>query len=149
MPLTVKRLVTALLSGVMMASGAAVPSAAAPAHDKTSVKERKRVDSVKTPKLGWFRCYDNAECATTRLPLDYDQPKGATTEIALLRVKAKDQKHKIGTLFINPGGPGGSGVEIAQFAPYFLSPALLQRFDIVGVDPRGIASSTNIRCFRS
>ena len=117
--------------------------------DTTSAKERARVDKVPTPRLGWYKCYQTAECATTRLPLDYDKPKGATTEIAVLRIKAKDQKHKIGSLFLNPGGPGGSGVSIALAAPSFLSPAVLDKFDIVGFDPRGIGSSTNVKCWKS
>jgi pimeloyl-ACP methyl ester carboxylesterase len=143
-------LVTGLVAGVLIA-GAAAPAAAATAakSDHTSTLERKRVDSVPTPKLGWYNCYGIAQCATTWLPLDYDKPKGPKTEIALLRIKAKDQKHKIGSLFINPGGPGGSGVDIALFAPNFLSKSLLDRFDIVGVDPRGIASSTNVKCFKT
>jgi pimeloyl-ACP methyl ester carboxylesterase len=152
MPPLGRRLLATGAAAVVILAGALAPapaSAAAKKTDRTSAQERKRVDSVKTPKLGWYKCYDYAECATTRLPLDYDQPKGATTEIALLRVKAKDQKHRIGSLFINPGGPGGSGTDIALNAPYFLSPALLDRFDIVGVDPRGIASSTNVKCFPS
>ena len=141
-------LVAGLVAGVVVA-GAAAPASAAGRTDRTSAQERKRVDRVPTPRLGWYKCYDYAECATTRLPLDYDNPKGATTEIALLRVKAKDQKHKIGSLFVNPGGPGGSGAGIALAAPYFLSPSLLDRFDIVGVDPRGVANSTNVKCFKS
>jgi pimeloyl-ACP methyl ester carboxylesterase len=166
MPFSASRLATAGIAGVVLAAGAVVPavaaspSAAAPVSmapsfvvrtktDKTSAKERKRVDSVKTPKLGWYKCYDIAECATVRLPLDYDKPKGATTEIAVLRVKARDQKHKIGSLFLNPGGPGGSGTSIALAAPNFLSDSVLDRFDVVGVDPRGIASSENIKCFKS
>ncbi|MEU4222575.1 alpha/beta hydrolase, partial [Actinoplanes sp. NPDC026623] len=122
---------------------------APPSSAGTSGTERKRVDAVPTPKLGWYKCYEIAECATTRLPLDYDKPKGAKTEIAVLRIKAKDQKHKIGSLFLNPGGPGGSATEFALYAPYFLSDSLLRRFDIVGVDPRGIGASANVRCFRS
>ncbi len=138
-----------MVAGVLVA-GAAVPASAATAKPATTTaKERKRVDSVPTPKLGWYKCYAIAECATTKLPLDYDQPKGAKTEIALLRIKAKDQKNKIGSLFLNPGGPGGSGTSIALAAPNFLSPALLQKFDIVGVDPRGVANSTNLKCFAS
>ena len=142
-----------LVAGVLVA-GAVAPASAAPSsaavkNDQTSAQERKRVDSVPTPKLGWFKCYEIAECATTLLPLDYDKPKGAKTEIAVLRIKAKDQKHKIGSLFLNPGGPGGSGVDIALAAPYFLSKSLLDRFDIVGVDPRGIASSTQVKCFKT
>jgi len=130
-------------------AGPASPASARASVDKTSAKERARVDKVPTPRLGWYKCYETAECATTRLPLDYDKPKGATTEIAVLRIKAKDQKHKIGSLFLNPGGPGGSGVQIALAAPSFLSPAVLDRFDIVGFDPRGIGSSTNVKCWKS
>jgi pimeloyl-ACP methyl ester carboxylesterase len=133
----------------VLVAGAAAPASAAAKTDHTSAQERKRVDSVPTPKLGWYKCDDTAECATTLLPVDYDQPKGAKTEIAVVRIKAKDQKHKIGSLFINPGGPGGSGTAFALDAAYFLSPALLDRFDIIGFDPRGIASSSNVKCFTS
>jgi len=150
MPLKTHRLLTATLAGILVSAVAAAPGSAAPvASDRTSRTESKRVDAVPTPKLGWYKCYDIAECATTRLPLDYDRPHGATTEIAVLRIKAKDQKHKIGSLFLNPGGPGGSATEFALFAPEFLSDSLLDRFDIVGVDPRGIGASANVRCFSS
>ncbi|BFU43924.1 alpha/beta hydrolase [Krasilnikovia sp. MM14-A1004] len=151
MPPLARRTLIAGAAGLLLSGLAVGPAAAAgsPASATTSALERKRVDSVKTPKLGWYKCYDTAECATTRLPLDYDNPKGATTEIAILRIKAKDQKHKIGSLFLNPGGPGGSGTDIARAAPDFLSGSLLQRFDIVGFDPRGIAASTNVRCWNS
>ena len=121
--------------------------------DKTSAKEAKRVDRVKKPKPVTFDCSSvtgvRSECGTVKLPRDYDKPKGAKTEVAYLRIKAKDQKNKIGTLFLNPGGPGGSGVEIAAAAPEFLSPALLKKFDIVGVDPRGTNFSDNVRCFKN
>jgi pimeloyl-ACP methyl ester carboxylesterase len=149
MPMT-HRLLTAALAGALLAAGATVPAVAAPARtDRTSTIESRRVDRVPTPKLGWYKCYDYAECATVKLPLDYDQPRGAQTEIAVLRVKAKDQSHKIGSLFVNPGGPGGSATDLALAAPYFLSDSLLQRFDVVGVDPRGIGASANVRCFKT
>lgn len=122
---------------------------AAPAGAATSPSEGKRVDRVPTPKLPWYKCYDVAECATVRLPLDYDSPKGATTEIAVLRLKARNAKKRIGSLFVNPGGPGGQGTALAYAAPYFLSPDVLDRFDIVGFDPRGIGFSDNIVCFKS
>ncbi len=149
------------LSGALLATSLTVPAVAGPTTtavptrskvsraDATSAAEKKRVDRVKTPKLGWYRCYDYAQCATVKLPLDYDKPTGAKIEIAVLRVKAKNQKAKIGSLFLNPGGPGGSGTDIALAAPYFLSESVLEKFDIVGVDPRGIASSQNVRCFPS
>jgi pimeloyl-ACP methyl ester carboxylesterase len=138
---------------VQAVSGArtAGPTAAAATHraDRTSPVEARRADSVPTPKLGWYPCYDYAECATVNLPLDYDQPKGAKVLIAVLRVKARDQRHKIGSLFVNPGGPGGSGAGMALAAPGFLSDSVLQRFDVVGFDPRGINFSDNVRCWRN
>ncbi len=115
MPRAIRSLAATGIVGVLLAGPAVAPAAAAtpqpPAHDRTSAAEARRVDRVPTPKLDWYNCYDYAECATVRLPLDYDNPKGATTEIAVLRVKARDQKRKIGSLFVNPGGPGGSGTE--------------------------------------
>ncbi|MCI4063166.1 alpha/beta hydrolase [Micromonospora sp. R77] len=158
MPRTVRSLAATGIAGIVLAGMAVTPAAAAPtltgsgrpsSSDRTSAVEARRVDSVPTPKLDWYGCYDYAECATVRLPLDYDDPKGATTEVAVLRVKARDQKHRIGSLFVNPGGPGGSGTSIALAAPYFLGDDLLDRFDIVGVDPRGIAASDNVKCFPS
>jgi pimeloyl-ACP methyl ester carboxylesterase len=150
MPRKAHRLLTAALAGILLSAGAVAPGSAAPAApDRTSRTESERVDAVPTPRLGWHACHEIAECATARLPLDYDQPDGATTEIALLRVKAKDQRRKIGSLFLNPGGPGGSATSFALFAPSFLSDSLLERFDIVGVDPRGIGAGANVRCFSS
>jgi pimeloyl-ACP methyl ester carboxylesterase len=150
-------LVTALAIGALLPVGMVVPAQAAstasvvaskpPPSDRTSAQEARRVDRVPTPKLRWYPCYGNAECATTRLPLDYDKPHGATTLVAVLRVKAKDQKHRIGSLFVNPGGPGGSGTAMAQAAPYFLSADVLDRFDVVGIDPRGTNFSDQVACF--
>ena len=60
-----------------------------------------------------------AECATVKLPLDYDAPRGATVDIAVLRVKARKPAQRIGSLFVNPGGPGGSGVFMAAAADSF------------------------------
>jgi pimeloyl-ACP methyl ester carboxylesterase len=138
--------VTAVLVGTV---SVAPPPAAAVGPDRTSTAESRRVDAVPTPRLAWSACFEIAECATARLPLDYDQPRGATTEVAVLRVKARDQANRIGSLFINPGGPGISSTYAARLAPTFISDELLDRFDIVGVDPRGIGSSRNVRCFPS
>ena len=157
MPQTTRSLAAAGIAGLVLATMAVVPAAAAPGSphtrpatpDRTSRTEARRVDSVPTPKLDWYACYDYAECATARLPLDYDKPKGATIEVALLRVKARNQQARIGSLFLNPGGPGGSGTDIALAAPSFLGDDLLDRFDIVGVDPRGVAASDNVKCFPS
>ena len=123
---------------------------AAPAvGDRTSTAQARLVDAVPTPKLDWWNCTPGAQCATAHLPLDYGKPKGPTTAVALVRVKARKPKQRIGSLFINPGGPGGSGIGSALDARDFLSPAVVDRFDIIGVDPRGVNFSEQVRCFAS
>jgi pimeloyl-ACP methyl ester carboxylesterase len=136
----------ALTAGVLSASTA--PSADA-ATSSTSKVEKRRSKAVKTPKLNWYSCYGYARCTTVKVPLDYDKPKGKKVELALLKVPAKNQTAKIGSLFVNPGGPGGSGTEIAYYSRDFLSGAVTDRFDVVGFDPRGVAFSKNVKCFSS
>lgn len=108
--------------------------------------ETAKLDAVATPKLSWYRCLGTAECTTVKVPRDYDKPKGAKVELALLRLKARDRKNRIGSLFVNPGGPGGSATQLAYFSDGILSEDVLDRFDIVGMDPRGIAFSDNVTC---
>ena len=65
-------------------------------------------------KVAWSKCFAQFgpfECGTVQVPLDYDQPNGRTISIALARLPATDQAHRIGSLLLNPGGPGGSGVD--------------------------------------
>ncbi len=104
------------------------------------------------PGLAWQQCADfpDYECATARVPLDYDDPDGPKTRIALARVPASDPARRIGTLFLNPGGPGGSGLDLI-FGGYgdYMARRLKGRFDIVGFDPRGVGSSEPLHCFRS
>ncbi|GAB2572754.1 hydrolase [Paractinoplanes abujensis] len=138
-----------VVAGVAVALAGATPAQATVAPDRSGAAESRKVDAVPTPRLSWAACLEIAECATVQLPLDYDQPRGATTDVAVLRVKARDQANRIGSLFLNPGGPGVSATQIARLAPFFLSDELLDRFDIVGVDPRGVGSSRPVRCFAS
>ncbi|MDQ1289315.1 MAG: hypothetical protein QG622_2881, partial [Actinomycetota bacterium] len=132
---------------------AAPPAASAEPSDVTSPLEAARVDRVRV-SLEWFDCSAlttkgaTADCTTAELPLDYDEPDGAKTRVAMLRVRATDPKNKIGTLFVNPGGPGGSGVARAATAPDYLMPTVLERFDVVGFDPRGTNFSDNVKCFK-
>ncbi|GIJ44831.1 peptidase [Virgisporangium aliadipatigenens] len=83
------------------------------------------------------------------LPLDYDQPRAATVDVAVLRVKAKDQKRRIGSLFVNPGGPSLPATDFALEMSESLSAEVRDRFDIVGFDPRGVGASTKVQCFPS
>jgi pimeloyl-ACP methyl ester carboxylesterase len=137
--------------GVLAPAGAETKSPAeGQGSDHTSATEARRVDSVPTPKLAWQDCGGGAQCATVQLPLDYDEPNGAKTKVGLLRRPARDQVHRIGSLFVNPGGPGGSGTGfVRDGAPTMLSPGLMDRFDVVGVDPRGMNLSDQVKCFTS
>lgn len=133
------------------AAAPTVPArAVAPASAHTSSAEKAKVDRVKAPKIGWYKARTwSYYLATVRLPLDYDHPSGAKVEVALAKIPAADPSRRIGTLFLNPGGPGGSGVQLALAAPDFLSQDLLDRFDIVGFDPRGTNNATKVKCFSS
>lgn len=135
------------VAALLPLGGLAAYAGPAPHSDRTTTLEARRSAAVPTPRLGWYDCFQYAQCATVNLPLDYDRPHGATTEIAVVRVKARNQKARIGSLFVNPGGPGGSGTQLALAAPFFLGQNLLDRFDIIGVDPRGTNFSDQVKCF--
>jgi pimeloyl-ACP methyl ester carboxylesterase len=102
-------------------------------------------------KINWSPCFQKLgpfQCGTVQVPLDYDDPNGATIAIALTRLPATDQEHRIGSLFLNPGGPGGSGIfEVVFGGPFLFTPEVRARFDLVGFDPRGVGHSTAVRCF--
>jgi len=139
--------VPTLVLALLLSFVGATPAQAA---DRTTSTEARRVDRVKTPRLAWIEDEDGGGySATVKLPRDYDHPTGAQVSIALFKVPAADPARRIGTLFLNPGGPGGSGVDIARAATSFLSQSVLDRFDIVGFDPRGTNASSRVRCFSS
>jgi pimeloyl-ACP methyl ester carboxylesterase len=81
-----------------------------------------------------------AQCGKIAVPVSYDKPDGAQATLALIRFTATGDK--IGSLIINPGGPGESGIEAAASLVEGLPPQVRQRFDLVGFDPRGVGSST-------
>jgi pimeloyl-ACP methyl ester carboxylesterase len=101
------------------------------------------------PVLSWTDCGGGFQCATAQVPLDYERPRGRAISIALIRLPASDPAHRIGSLLVNPGGPGGSGVAVVRAASKGFPAELQARFDIVGFDPRGVGLSTAVRCFAS
>ena len=97
-------------------------------------------------KLDWATCYETFQCTDLLVPVDYADLTVGTFNLAVLRSKAQDQKNRIGSLIVNPGGPGGSGVDYAYNAEYVFDPDVLDRYDIVGFDPRGVNRSAPIAC---
>ncbi|HEY3894886.1 MAG TPA: alpha/beta hydrolase [Pseudonocardiaceae bacterium] len=101
----------------------------------------------------WWSCEQLFECTSLTVPLDYAKPAGTTIQLAVIRARATDPEHRIGSLITNPGGPGGSGVTVLKHSypdwpghPSHFGPQLRARFDIVGFDPRGVGRSVPITC---
>ncbi len=96
-------------------------------------------------QLRWRAC-GRAECTTLKVPLDYAMPGGKELTLAVLRVPAQKKSERVGSLVVNPGGPGGSGVEYAAAGSLQFGGVLSDHFDIVGFDPRGVGQSDPVRC---
>ena len=87
------------------------------------------------------------DCADVRVPLDYAKPSGATATLKLVRIHDRNDTKPAGTLLMNPGGPGGSGIELALSLSARLSDSVVGHLDLLGFDPRGVNLSTpSIRC---
>lgn len=95
--------------------------------------------------IAWTACGDGFTCGTVRAPVDYGHPGAGSLEVALVRRPAGDPARRIGTLLVNPGGPGASGIRRVRRG-FTVSREVAARFDIVGFDPRGVGASTPISC---
>ena len=150
------RLIGGALAAVLLSATVAVdrtaaapaPAAPAPAVGRVAASVPHGVGGAPVPRLHWRDCGNGFECTTARVPLDYDRPRGRTIRLALLRLPASEPSRRIGSLFINPGGPGAAAVGfVRNLGKSLYSPAVRARFDIIGMDPRGIGQSTPVRCF--
>lgn len=129
----------------------------------TAASTRSQRPSVDGQELSWQQCdlddldlpeggsdvveTGKVECATLEVPLDADDPTGRTVEIGLSRTPATgSSSQRRGTLVVNPGGPGGSGMSFAALAKIGFPAEITSRYDIVGFDPRGLGASDPIEC---
>lgn len=95
--------------------------------------------------MNWSDCGAGFECSEFVAPVDYSNPDAdSVVTIKVNRLKASGKA--IGSLILNPGGPGGSGLQYAEAAEWVTSDALRENFDIVGFDPRGVGVSDPVHC---
>lgn len=144
-----RRLLGSLIAGAILlaacGSGSDLPDA--------SDLPREGVTSSSSPEttpdsgsIEWEDCGGGFECGELSVPLDHLDPDGEMISLGLIRLQAGDPGRRIGSLVVNPGGPGASGVELAEQAPAIFGSDILDRFDVVGFDPRGVGQSAAVEC---
>jgi pimeloyl-ACP methyl ester carboxylesterase len=129
-------LAVAVVLAVVLAATIAIPE---PAH----------ATAAGTGRLQWRSCGDGFRCSTLRVPVDETRPAGARLGIAVIRRPARRTDHRLGTLVLNPGGPGVSGVEFLRAVVDDLPAAIRDDFDLVSFDPRGVGRSGKVDCVDS
>jgi pimeloyl-ACP methyl ester carboxylesterase len=121
------------------------------------------VTDPRQPRAAFFDCSDSINtgalgasparlaklsfsCASISVPLDYSHPEGRHIQLVLVRIHDSDNHAHTGSLIMNPGGPGGSGIELALGVVGQLSERILTHFDLIGFDPRGVGQSSPVHC---
>ena len=139
-------LAAAALAGACLVALSAGDAGAAGAPDRSP-----RANGVGAP-IPWAACNppgEGLQCARIRVPLDWDRPNGRTITLAVIRHLASNPEQRIGTMLINPGGPGDTGVGLVSGDPDGVDALGGGRFDVVSWDPRGTNASTRVRCFEN
>jgi pimeloyl-ACP methyl ester carboxylesterase len=119
------------------------PEATPTAPSASATADAPDLAEFYSQQVRWSGCGGGFDCAQVEVPLDYANPGEATIEIEVVRLRADNPQ---GSLLLNPGGPGGSGVDYARAARVVVTPDVLKTYDIVGFDPRGVVSSEPIDC---
>ncbi|MFD8491974.1 alpha/beta hydrolase [Amycolatopsis sp. NPDC059657] len=135
---------TAAAASLLAGSGVAL------ADQETA--QRGGLDRFYQQKLDWKACNHKeldaagAECADVKVPLNYAQPRGRTITVAISRLAASDKQNRRGVMLSNPGGPGGPGLDMMLGVRESMTPDVKSRYDLIGMDPRGIGRSAPIDC---
>ncbi|WP_232247766.1 alpha/beta hydrolase [Kitasatospora azatica] len=140
----------------MAVSVAPSPSASPTPTVKPTGADDPALKSFYGQQVAWAPCADDPEtknvdestfqCGTAHVPLDYANPATEAIDLALVRKPAAKQDQRLGSLFLNPGGPGGSGIEEVTNGAASRFQSLNDRYDLVGFDPRGVGKSSSVHC---
>jgi len=146
------------LAAVVAVATLLVSSCSLFSHDDNQSPDRQRpgrhsprphpspTTDVYAQEVTWENCETDVECTTIDVPLNWQDVTGETISLEVHRRLADDPDHRIGSLLINPGGPGGSGVDFLDQFVSTAGDALLEAYDIVAFDPRGVGLSTGLDC---
>ncbi|BAJ29380.1 MULTISPECIES: alpha/beta hydrolase [Kitasatospora] len=124
-----------------------VPAAGATPLEPLPAEPAAALAPYYAQKLGWQACDSGFECATFKVPLDYAHPgDGREVELSAVRKPAGGTGHRIGSLLLNPGGPGGSAVDYVERVAARYDAGVRSSYDLVGFDPRGVGRSAPVTC---
>ncbi|WP_329581426.1 alpha/beta hydrolase [Kitasatospora sp. NBC_01250] len=128
-------------------TASAVPAGAAPLQPLPEAVPAE-LDSYYHQQLSWQPCDQGFECATFKAPLDYGHPAGGDLTLGAVRRPADGSggAKRLGSLLLNPGGPGGSAVQYVEAVAAGYQPPVRAAYDLVGLDPRGVGRSSPITC---
>ncbi|HYN97244.1 MAG TPA: alpha/beta hydrolase [Pilimelia sp.] len=144
-----------LFVAAVVATSLAVPAAAHAGPPRAAHKAAAAPAGAAAAGVAWGRCppappgqyrHPLLQCATVRVPLDHRRPRGRSIGIAISRIPATSPAARRGVLLTNPGGPGERGLDFPGRLATWLPPDIMDRYDVVGMDPRGIGDSAAISC---
>lgn len=104
--------------------------------------------STSAAQVSWHDCGGGFQCTFLNVPVDYSDPQGREISLALIRKQASDPSRRLGSLLLNPGGPGGSGIDFLRRDASRDFKNLNTRFDLVSWDPRGVGQSAPVECLK-
>jgi pimeloyl-ACP methyl ester carboxylesterase len=104
------------------------------------------LSSYYSQPVTWSKCSGEYQCASFTVPLDYADANSEPITIEMLKAPATNPNKRRGSIVVNPGGPGGSGIDFARYAAGTVSGSIMAEYDLVGFDPRGVGKSTPIEC---
>jgi pimeloyl-ACP methyl ester carboxylesterase len=140
-------LVRVFTASALVLAGLATGAGTTGASQAQAANSDPELQRFYSQTVSWQPCSGRSprsQCATVTVPLDYLNPAGRTIEVALLKVPATGSDSR--ALLVNPGGPGASGLDFAEYLSSVLGPDARNMYDVVGFDPRGVGQSAPVRC---